>query len=212
MSDRTQTIDRMVDGELSRDDEREMLLHCEANNGWRELALAFVESRAFQQEMESLRSLAPETSEQETIVRQATPVGQESWNIWSLAAAVLLSLGLGYGLGLGWQGTTPTGMDYAASAPDRQAEELGAPDSMQFMVNHPRTRELQQVEIPLLKATDLGPDWQQRLQANSWDGVVDDMRRQGLNLRQERTLTPVRLSNGQRVVVPVDYFYEQPYQ
>ena len=132
---------------------------------------------------------------------------------WSLAVAVLLSLGLGYGLGWGWQRAAIETPDFAAKPPigelDRESE---LPSSMQFMVNHPTTRELQQVEIPLLKATDLGPNWQQRLQASSSSGLVDEMRRQGLNLRQQRTLTPVRLSNGQRVVVPVDYFYEQPYQ
>lgn len=218
-----QNIDRLVDGELNRNAEREFLLECEANNSWRDLALAFIESRALEQEMKGLMSAVRDTApNRDSKVQPSSPrkprPEQTTWDAWSLAAAVLLSLGIGYGMGWGWQRTTSGASEFVAEQPIHRPTNQtinpasNRPASMQFMVDHPATRELQQVEIPLLQATDLGPDWQQRLQTNSWDRIVDDMRRQGLNLRQERTITPVRLSNGQRVVVPVDYFYEQPYQ
>ena len=227
MSD-TNKMDRMVDGELDRDDERQLLLDCEANDNWRELALAYVESQVLKREMSGLLSereptalaagtIASESSAPKPVanaigspayVSRSEESPKSNWNAWSLAAAILLSLGVGYGMGWGWQNTSPTNPSFTAN----QTNENGFSASMQFTVSHPSTRELQQVEIPVLRATDLGPDWQQKLQAGSEDDLLREMQSQGLNLRQERTLTPVRLPNGQRVVVPVDYFYEQPFQ
>jgi len=212
-------IDRMVDGELDRAAERQLLLDCESTNEWRQLALAYVESQVLKREMTSLRSeptaLATGAIEPPVPKRSARttesgdlPISKDNWNAWSLAATVLLSLGIGYGVGWGWQNTSPANSSFTANQP----QENRATSSMQFTVSHPSTQELQQVEIPVLQATDLGPDWQQKLQAGAAEGLLREMQSQGLNLRQERTLTPVRLPNGQRVVVPVDYFYEQPFQ
>ncbi len=208
-------IDRMVDGELDRDAERKLLLDCEANNEWRELALAYVESQVLKREMGGLLNeptsrASVESASPSVPANNVTEPANRSWSFWSTSAAILLSLGVGYGMGWGWQNTSMSNPSFTANR-----EEIGTtsstPLSMQFTVSHPATRELQQVEIPVLRATDLGPDWQQKLQIGA-DDLLREMQSQGLNLRQERTLTPVRLPNGQRVVVPVDYFYEQPFQ
>ena len=221
MSDQQDIIDRMVDGELDRGAERELLIACEAENRWREVALAFLEARAFKQEMQAWLSdpdQSPVAAAATTKVANVDRVPSVSvtsrrrhWVPWSVAIAMLLSLGMGYGLGWGWRQRAADPMIVERS-PQQATPHSGFPQSLQIMVNHPTTQELQQVEIPILQAKDLGPDWQHQLQRSSWDELIDEVRRQGLNVQQQRTLTPIRLSNGQRVVIPVDFFYEQPYQ
>lgn len=229
---RQKNIDRMVDGELDRSSERQLLLECEERGQWRDLALAFVEARSLKRELCGLFVTPPkEVASQDPLLRKngTNAVSRPShtslagsnqqaerekrnrpyW--WSLATAVLLSLGVGYSLG--WdKNSNPASKLAEQQATFRTEYPESLPSSMQITVNHPKSAELQQVEIPLMRASDLGPDWQERLRANGADSLVREMQQQGLNLRQQRTFTPVRLRGGQRVIVPVDYYYEQPYQ
>ena len=103
-------LDRMVDGELTSDEQRTVLLRCEEQGRWRELALAYVESQVLggtlgdssfllREDQKPKRSDVPVVRESSTEIETRTPsVKSENWNLMSLAAAVLLSLGLGYGL------------------------------------------------------------------------------------------------------------------
>ena len=100
-------MDRMADGELSSDEQRNLLLKCEEEDRWRELALTYVESQVLGGELSqpSFLSGANEASSKEVVApSQNDSKPSRDWNVMSLAAAVLLSLGLGYGLGWWWQG------------------------------------------------------------------------------------------------------------
>ena len=83
---------------------------------------------------------------------------------------------------------------------------------MQFTLANPTTNELQQIHLPIVSVSDLGPDWQTRLRPTLPEDLLQEMRAGGLNVRQTRTVTPVRLPDGRRVLVPIDYYFEQPYQ
>ena len=214
--DRQKQIDRMVDGELNAAQQRELLLECEERDHWRDLALAYVESHAFTTE---LKGFADFPTERETIQPPHDHAGesdrrQSSWNAWSLAAAVLLSLSIGYGAGWSWKlpSITTFGKDRIVQGKDLSTSPDRA-QSMQFMVANPLTNELQEIQLPLVNSSDLEPGWQNRLRPKR---LPDDLLRQlnagGLNVQQTRTLTPVRLRDGSRVIVPVDYYIERPFQ
>lgn len=251
MNEQRIQIDRMVDGELSKEEQRELLLSCESENRWRDLALAYVEDQAFGTLIETsllsdsepsniLRSEGMEPS----LIRNNNDVGSSQsdtsqsraarskdsfqWNWMSLAAAILLSLGLGYGLGWWWQSDSINGPALANSestlprkVEDDSSVQLansgqqgqGKIQTLPFVLPDPMSSELRQVDIPVVNASDLGPNWQQRLNsANVPDDLLQDWRDQGLNVRQTRTMTRIRMPDGRLVLVPIDYFYEQPFQ
>ena len=205
-SKREKLIDRMVDGELTQAEQCDFLTDCEEHARWRELALAYVESQTLSTELKSF--VGEETA---TNSRADHKPPASSWNAWSLAAAVMLSLSLGYGLGWSWSDGAPVAENSLAPLGDFDKVASSTP-SMQFTVSDPATSELQQIDLPIVNASDLGPDWQRRLGSELPDDLLREMRAGGLNVRQTRTVTPVRLPDGRRVVVPIDYYIEQPFQ
>lgn len=220
---RQEQIDRMVDGELTAQQQRELLIDCEENSRWRELALAYVESQALGCELKQM------VSEPATTVNVAARHPDEStgMNPWALAAAVLLSLGIGYGGGWWLQSDNllvATGSDSeehvdpkvqqitttsSAAIPETTSE---VPESMQFTVAHPTTNELRQIQLPIVNASELQPGWEQRLRPGIPADLDRELRAGGLKMEQSRTVVPVRLKDGRRVIVPVDYYIERPFQ
>lgn len=239
-------IDRMVDGELSSSQQRELLLACETGDRWRDLALAYVESQVLSNALGESSFLieqpanvlanspsnASETqpneasAESQTVDVQTEKAREQnalSWNTWSLAAAVLLSLGMGYGLGWWWQGVEPGDpINVVNTTPSHETPEspqlaLGNgtsnTETMPFWVSDSSGSEMRQVELPLVNASDLGPNWQQDLQRpNLPSELVRELREGGMKLRQQRTMIRVRRPDGRLVLVPIDYFYEELFQ
>ena len=208
-------LDCMVDGELSVEEEQQLLRQCESTSQWRDLALAFTESQALKRELPNLFA-AVETQPREMVLLETQNSTQEntikaSWGMWSLAAAILLALGVGYGAGWGLRSQSPQAdaTDFATVSNGNKSDPQ---NSLQWMVNTPDGTGLQQIEVPILSTDDLKETWQEMLLAEREKELLQQMRNRGLNLEHQRTLTPVRLRNGQQVVVPVDYFYEKPLQ
>ena len=126
---------------------------------------------------------------------------------WWVAASALIALGIGYALGGSGQTNSPSSSSIATH------EEKQPKNSIQWLVNDPQGQELRQIEIPVLSTADLKESWQEHLLSVDRErALMQEMRGHGLNMEHQRTLTPVRLKNGQRVIVPVDYFYEKPIQ
>jgi hypothetical protein len=211
-------IDRMVDGELTTDQQRSLLAYCEEHAGWRELALAYVESQVLMKELKALSSEATRPQDSVLRNRKEAMVESSSWNALSLAAAIVLSLSLGYGLSWWWQDESThsnVGTDSLAQSLDFDPSWEDSTDrssSMQFTLSNPATSELQQIDLPIVNASDLGPDWQQHLRPTLPQELLQEMRAGGLNVRQTRTVTRVRLPDGRRVFVPINYYFEQLYQ
>lgn len=251
-------IDRMVDGELSTAQQRELLRACDADNRWRELALAYVESQVLgkalgdatflaedshnrsEEKVDSSKAIvasdvAPDAASERSIEPQgmsprtaedASSIGSSYWNTWALAAAVLISLGTGYGLGWWWQGADPemsinmaqdrsTNPNSSQLAQANPSQTNGKPEleTMPFWVTDSSGGELRQVSLPLVNASDLGPNWHQELrQPDLPRELVEELRGRGVKLRQQRTMIRARRSDGRLVLVPIDYFYEELFQ
>lgn len=248
-------IDRMVDGELSANDQRQLLLMCDSENRWRELALAYVESQVFSKELHgfSQQEQSPvETATGPALVSVASPSekadgsidsgdnvslaapkqlavrqGQDGmsgrgWNVMSLAAVVLLSLGFGYGLGW-WLQPDPemTNSTRRVAVSDSNASTIpnvaqASPnqvETMPFLVSDSTGSEMKQVNLPLVNASDLSPNWQEQLgRSDVPQDLLRELRSNGIKLHQQRTMTRVRLPDGRLVLVPIDYFYQELFQ
>ncbi len=76
MDDQRRQIDRMVDGELSVEQQRVVLLACEENHQWRDLALAYVESQAWGHELRSLTQ-DPGSPWNHTVAHETNHGGQD---------------------------------------------------------------------------------------------------------------------------------------
>ena len=216
-------IDRMVDGELDRDQQRGLLVRCDERNSWRDLALAYVEAQALRGELKTY----VEDATQKPVPTPKPQNENVPWSPWALAAAIMLSLGLGYGLGTWWQGGPGVVPSPLAPSPliaetevsptvDKATDDLPipmeAPETMQFMVSNPNTNEWHSIDLPIVKASELGPGWREKLHTPIPDDLVREMQDRGYRLRQTQTITPVRMQNGQRVLVPMNYYFHQPYQ
>ncbi len=231
MDDQRRQIDRMVDGELSVEQQRVVLLACEENHEWRELALAYVEDQAWGHE---LRSLAQDSGSRwnNAVASQPNAGGRDReetarrtyvptpWHPLSLAAAIFVSLTLGFGLG--WWGQIDVDrlpsrvvatVDDLPPAPSSVAEQAQLPySSMKITVSDLAANELKQIELPIVRASSLGDDWQSRLHNPVPESVINEMRGRGHEVTQQHWMIPIRLSSGQRVIVPVNYVnFEQGY-
>ena len=204
------TVDRMVDGELDDQQQRALLLDCEARGTWRELALAYVESQALKQGLSDYLNEPPGEVAAERTSKPLDDV-RSDWNPWSLAAAVLIALGLGYGMGKA-PGRDLATVDPEPAMVDATPESEVLPSSMQFMVSNPTTNELSSFDLPLVKASELGGDLRKQLHGPSPDEYFHKMRDRGVSVHRRQTITPVRMENGQRVLVPIDYYLEQHFQ
>ena len=116
--DKQLQIDRMVDGELSANEQRELLMMCDSEDRWRELALAYVESQVFAKELNDFGQTTIVASEPNVTPVTPAPIRpdlqhrtespERGWSVMSLAAVILLSLGFGYGMGWWLQGDAST--------------------------------------------------------------------------------------------------------
>src|SRR5262249_14635902 len=99
-ADDARVLDRLVDGELSASERRELLSALDDEPGaWRRCALAFLESQALRSQ---LGSLAVESTEPALVTRAERPQPVSAGNrvrTWGALAAVAAGLLLAFGLG-----------------------------------------------------------------------------------------------------------------
>jgi len=208
-------VDRMVDGELSLKQQRELLLSCENDQSWRELALAYVESQAWGSELNLLMEETTTNQSKVGVGRNREVRTYSDGRPLFLAAAILLLLGIGFGIGWVLQDATPTSpateivAETGDSSADRADDRLS---SMQLTVSDPATNELRQIDLPIVRASDLGPNWLQQFGPSLPDGLLQKIRGSGLDIKRTRTFTPFDLGDGRRVVIPIDFYIEQDYQ
>ncbi len=204
-------IDRMVDGELESDQQRQLLLNCEEHpHAWRDLALAYVESQTLKCE---LKGLATEPAAGPGYQRREP---RARWQLYtrsfSLAAAVLLSLALGYAGGLWWRGyrveypQTAEGTSSSGEFRGPTMNHAVEPSSslIQLTVADAANNEFRQIDVPVVAAAELGPDWREQVPQAVPSEVVSKMQKLGHDVRQNRRYIPMRLQDGRRVVLPYD--------
>jgi hypothetical protein len=194
-------IQRCVDGELSDDQQRALLTRLEGTpDGWRLLALAFVEYQVWG---EGCRAVVGAIPAQTSLCARGPVRSTARW--LAAAAAVVIAVGVGFTAGQRW-GSGPMGPLVAgagAATGDSARAERPAPEpvmNLEFVRDGDSTPEM---TIPVFDRQDLGAEY--------WDEpdiVPADVRqalfRRGYDVRQQREFVSIPLSDGRQIAVPVD--------
>ncbi len=210
-------LDRFVDGELSDSECRELLLAADREpDGWRRLALAFVESQTLRCELTALMRPLPSESVR-TTNRSTTIAARNS----GLRAAALVACSL-FAFGLGrWSSSAEEGVaripNLPASGPRTFAndpkEGIDVVDASMQPVETRQTLRLvlddllggppQAVDVAVL---DDSPNDPRELLTGPpviSPEIQRALLRAGRRVHEERQLFEVQLSDGRRGVVPV---------
>jgi hypothetical protein len=218
-----QRWDRLVDGELSREEYHDLLRSLDRHpDGWRRCALAFLEAQALRQ---ALGQLVGETS----LPCHAASLSvrdrghSRRWpKLVGIAASFLVAFGLGVLYRGGWSGARPDteGIPVVKDerpespdppTPDPEIAETTAPETVppveprrnvRLVVDRPDGSGSEEFELPLY-------DWSPE---NEWMLSEDHVRvppeirrmlqRMGRELRWDQQLVPLETEDGRRVLIP----------
>ena len=224
-------FDRLVDGELSADQRRQLIASLDDRaDGWRRCALAFLEAQSWGSTMRRMvqEPTAPAARVVEAAsVNAAAPTGRrrrmEQVGVWLVTAASLL-----VAFSLGWQLKHPDATpleDLAVSGPgagaipaggallgERHAAAAHDPDAVTLVVRD-RNGGQRSVEVPLVEGERLGdefgglPQWadpatRKRL-ADQGIGLQAKRRYAPLYFQQRDQLVPMIIPVDDAVVTPV---------
>lgn len=212
-------FDRLIDGELSSREYRELLAALEASpDGWRRCALAFLEAQALDAEVGSMREDL-EARVGPLVKPVATAQSPIPWMVvLTIAAGLLVAVGLGYSL-RGWLAPRASGSSELV-----QVEEPAVPQSqvprtkvesqskplgdLTLVVDNGNARG-EEIRVPVFAAKDAA----ERLSFEP-SGLPPDVRqaleRTGHHIEEQRQFVPVDLRDGRQVVLPVEQFRITP--
>lgn len=215
-------LDRLVDGELAEAEYQSLLLKIETTeNGWRECALAFLESQAFSigvrhhlADAETHR-IEKDVAKNE-VLRRPARMGSY-WVAFSLAVALLFGTG-GYFVGI--RNPTPRPVHTVATQPggsptNRLPADLPPePDSrvvtMKLQGDLVMRSGDQQVRVPVYHSEGVDPQWLSQQPSAISDHYIRELANAGHTVKQTRTLATFPLEDGNVVVTPIDHLEITP--
>jgi hypothetical protein len=210
-------FDRLVDGELSSEERRQLLLSLDGRpGGWRRCALAFLEAQAWRADLERVVREVDDVPNgrvaSETLFKQWTKRRGAQW------LAVAAGLMIAFGLGSAWRpaneagaptiadgSTTAVDRIVRADAPDQPTATPagGSRDALTLWI-HDAAGAARRVEVPLVDAGAL--DRQLGVQFRS--GIPEALRRQlqqgGFAVETQRRYAPLWIEDSGSLVLPVE--------
>jgi hypothetical protein len=219
-------LDRLVDGELSRDEYYALLETLDQEpDGWRRCAMAFLEAQVWRHEFDALRvegrSSCHETSSQ--FVRPRV----SNWStrqIVGLLLAMAASFAVAFASGIWWHvGDSPSSeldiqkvarraadshhvalKDELPREPEREHASDDAPaEHLTFVVDR-GNGESDRFELPIYEANDSAARQLLQDSPSMPADVERAIRDSGFHVQSQRQWAPVRLHDGRRVFFPVD--------
>ncbi len=209
-------LDRLVDGELSPEEYRQVLATLEGSqDGWRRCAHAFLEAQALGNTLPLIMEPARQSPKAESVPAASPPSkpphsfrGLEQLS--ALAACVAVAFGLGWylstlgddvGTGAGPTGTLIT--DNKSSNPPMVAPQHEVKKPGFVYVNQWDGQKTTGIPIPVdpNRTYDPNQPWD-----DSWGMTAQDLKKlkeQGHPVETHNRLIPVSLDNGGQVVVPM---------
>lgn len=212
-------FDRLVDGELSSAERRALLQSLDAHpDGWRQCALAFLESQSWQNDVRAItvtssssiastdakKSSAPTLPEKRISMRTAA-----QW--FAVAAGLLIAFRMG---NLQRNSTTNPVVNVAVPANSQIAGVQSLPqaaattavkpgDALNLWVRDD-SGQVRRVRVPLVDANALDPALGLQFQTGVPDDVRNRLQNQGLTVQSKRRFAPMWLDNGRPMIVPVE--------
>lgn len=203
-------LDRLVDGELSPDERRQVLLALEAEpNGWRRCALAFVEAQSWGATMRSMLDPPPSKGgDRGGTIELASSVEPRSSANSRLGTLLAIAASIAVAFGLGWRMNQA---DFPVKSPGEQIASVPANvdengDALTLVV-HDSAGNPQRVRVPLVEGSRLGDQF---ADAPGWSAPVElrqQLGKRGLDLATRRRYAPMFFEQQDKLipmVVPVD--------
>lgn len=216
------TFDRLVDGELSPAEYRQVLTALEQHPAaWRKCAEAFLQSQAWQREMKAVRDSA-ETKPAVAMVETAPPAARRGeWlRMFLVAAASFLLAVFATNQAFRWADRAKP----AAEQPLAHAQPVDqhkAPvqtnepqvtnvatgnqplGKVQLAVNRTGSEEPQIMDVPVYD-TQVATELLSTVRPALPDDLLEELEAQGHRVDRQRRLLPVRLDDGRQMIVPVE--------
>ena len=222
-------FDLLVDGELSQQQRRELLVSLDDTpDGWRRCAAAFLEAQCLHSELGQISCVRPDQSRAEKRSGGGAVTGTHWRTFVAMAASFLVALGLG----IGWRSlfvsdrgfVSPSGDMAESDAPadravldefpeessmaasDAAADPEEIPDSwrmVSFAVSDGSDK-VEMVQLPAVERETIDEAWLMNLPRGMSPEMVRAIDESGHRVRTQRRLLPLRMNDGRRLVVPVD--------
>jgi hypothetical protein len=209
-------FDRLVDGELSTAERRELLLLLDKRpEAWRKCALAFLEAQEWKKELQSLAAKPATYAATASVIalkansqRTATIRATAQW--LAVAAALLIAFKFG-----AMQRQTSVPMAGAPAKTNEQivsshpsvkplANPTGKPgDALNLWVRND-AGQLQRVRVPLVDAKALDDELGLQFQTGVPDDIRNRLEGNGYAVQSKRQYAPMWLDNGRPMIVPVE--------
>ena len=206
------TLDRLVAGELSKPELRELVKWLDENpQGWRQCALTFMEEQGWKRSFRQMVAPATERTKPKPELRAG------SWRhmLVALAATVMVAISCAFGV-LGhrwwqqieWNGNAiteelkPGGERMATRTGDAETNQTGPPLQLVGQVNLQQGGETR--SVPVVNAKGIDEQWLRELPGPLNDSQIDLLKQRGYQIRQNRQWVKVELASGQVVMFPLD--------
>ncbi|MCC6492988.1 MAG: hypothetical protein IT424_08200 [Pirellulales bacterium] len=217
-------LDRLVDGELSDEERRELLLTLDLQgDSWRRCALAFIEAQVWRQGLRQSVGATAEARPQGALAPRTVPpvaaVDGEDRRRWRAAGwlAIAASLVAAFGLGQQWRadkqrddGASIASVNVApgaaAVAPAAAAPGLPTGDVI-TLVAHDASGRPQRIRVPLVEGRALGSQFAETPAWSAAPELTRQLDQQGLDLTARRRYAPLFFEQQNEVIpmiVPID--------
>ena len=219
--DEGRILDRLVDGELSQDQRRELLAALDDEPGaWRRCALAFLEAQTWRWQL-SQRAAEPLVAQAATSAPAAPRNATRSR--WGVSLAIAASLFVAFVLGVRYQsaGQRLEPDNVARSAPRLDeaepvalAQTDGGPAAGAAQSDGEQEETISltladgaddesEIQLPVTSAGEDDSDWAQNESALPLE-LLQSLQQAGLEVNRQYRFMPIDLSDGRRLVVPIE--------
>jgi ferric-dicitrate binding protein FerR (iron transport regulator) len=228
-------LDRLVDGELADDEQRDVLARLESEpDGWRRLALAFIEQQRWRREFRALAAEQSAITEERrpssrTAAEPVRPVrrgtlrartGTAAVALAGVLAAFLLGLSLGGLRQVESDGPAPIAETGVGAEPENgvvreesasDGEQFADADAdavpfqvLRFVFEEPGSDGPQYVDVPLVAFSEASAAWLGSSPSKLPEPVKRTLQRRSFEVVERRRLYPLELEDGRRVVLVDD--------
>lgn len=211
-----EVLDRLVDGELSTEEQRELLTRLESEpDGWRRCATAFLEAQAWTAAL-SETAPPPAPASPNLLKQKSTRRGRTAGSNWfSVAVVIIAAFGLGVSSNrwADWSdlGTRPgAGVVRSGQADANDSDDAVPRDSITLVVDG-EDGQPQELELPVVEMPQEHRWFDRQSASNQAQFIHDQLRRAGRQVTvRNQYWAPIETEEGERIVVPIEQWELAP--